>query len=72
MVLNKPQAEAIYSAMCALNNVIGRIGSMSLPEAGIVVNEFANGRVIINSIYVGDESHANQAAFAAAYGLQQG
>ena len=45
LILNKSQAEAVYSAMCALNNVGGRINA-TLNETERVVER------ISGSIYV--------------------
>ena len=77
-ILNKTQAEAVYSAMCALNNVGARvkatIGDLSIE--GVNVFEMMSGEV--NIAMVGDydvldsETYADQSAFATAYGLQQG
>lgn len=66
MILNKSQAEAVYSAMCALNNVAGRLDC--------TVQEITNVREsVIGTVYVKSgkllESHTDQNAFAAAYGL---
>lgn len=67
MILNQAQAEAVYSAMCALNNVNAEIdtfvGDIRVLERGGVVRVFERGFIV--------ERHSNQAAFAAAYGLQQ-
>lgn len=68
-LLNQSQAEAVYSAMCALNNV-----------GGLVDARMENRRVIERSIGIwvyelleGEwepgERYASQAEFAAAYGL---
>ena len=69
-ILNKAQAEAIYSAICALNNVGDVSSEFNLP-GGIWVQAPANGSVqIVPSAYGTQmERHVNQAAFAAAYGL---
>lgn len=65
-ILTQAQAEAVYSAMCALNNVGGcidcRIGY-------IRVNESAIAGILIMARGKRTERHDNQAAFAAAYGL---
>lgn len=80
MILNQAQAEAVYSAMCALNNVSANRG-VELRFVGgndgdynrYGVKEEADGEV---TVYVGPgilgrerEDYANQAAFASAYGL---
>ncbi len=79
MILNKAQAEAAYSAMCALNNVSGVI-DVRIP-IGVTVGRYV--RVyqlfVSNTVRVslywggsvgGHESHADQKAFAIAYGLE--
>lgn len=79
MILNKAQAEAVYSAMCALNNVGGllhtRIKSTT-PGVLFHVNELPSGHMQIwvadaigNPTGAGHEDHKNQAAFATAYCL---
>lgn len=80
MILNQSQAEAVYSAMCALNNVNGRLHArMSGRYEGSIVHcvEQSGGRGQLQ-IYWGDpsgnphglaEHYPNQAAFATAYGL---
>lgn len=74
--LPNPVAEAIYSAMCALNNVGGRIARVSLDLGTQVVTmeECPDGELLIawrdGQASAQTERHANQAAFAAAYGLQ--
>ena len=64
-ILNQSQAEAIYSAMCTLNNVSGYLNAVM---HGIRVTEHANGVIQIIS-KDRSEDYRNQAAFAAAYGL---
>ena len=78
-ILSQSQAEAVYSAMCALNNVGGRIEHMQFPtDAGesVSVVERLDGKVDVwlsrNGQAHESESHANQAAFADAYGIYQG
>lgn len=78
MILSQAQAEAVYSAMRALNNVGGRI-HVSLPDQDrrIIVREFDFGEISVWGANGEDEfdmhstieGHANQSAFAAAYGL---
>ena len=66
------QAEAVYSAMCTLNNVGGRVfatmGDQRVTEANgcITVFEYLEGQWELGERYV------SQSAFATAYGLQQG
>lgn len=72
MILNQSQAEAVYSAMRALNNVSGRVfatmGDQRVTEANgcVTVFEYLDGQ------WEPGERYDSQAAFAAAYGLQQG
>lgn len=69
MILSKPQAEAVYSAMCALNNVSGRVFATMSDQR---VTE-ANGCVTVFEYLEGQwepgERYASQSAFATAYGL---
>lgn len=83
-ILTTGQAEAIYAAMCELNNVGAplsvRIPTTSRPalESGnlIEVYEFEEGPIQVAKIENGKtavmESHADQSAFAAAYGIETG
>jgi len=75
MILTQAQAEAVYSAMCALNNVGADKGSTSF-ESGRMDGIYVNWHQHVVAIQVGVvgpcEYHSNQAAFATAYGLQQG
>lgn len=70
MILNKSQAEAVYSTMCALNNVGGRLAQTQIGL--IVVHSNCNGSVSLLD-YTTDnyryEDYANRDAFASAYGL---
>lgn len=77
MILNQSQAEAVYSAMCALNNVSGVVRVTFTPDTkgGKVIKvkeceDFGYVTVIVGFETV--ERYDNQAAFATAYGLQQG
>lgn len=70
MILNKSQAEAVYGAMCALNNVGGICGDLTLSE-GLRV-QWLQCVVVRDGLSGPREEYPNQAAFAAAYGLQQG
>lgn len=70
MILNKSQAEAVYGAMCALNNVD------AFRENEFHARELADGRIVVHKLpptfsaaFAGPEIHANQSEFAAAYGL---
>lgn len=69
MILNQSQAAAVYSAMCALNNVGARI-DVHLPSGRVV--EGPNGVILVTAYAKPSEDYNNQSAFAAAYGLQQG
>lgn len=76
MILNQSQAAAVYSAMCALNNVghAARITPVFDGQAIQIDQPDPYGPVIL-TWWAGDmhsEHHANQAAFTTAYGLQQG
>lgn len=72
LILNQAQAEAVYSAMCALNNVGGRVfatmGDQRVTEANgaVTVSEYQEGQ------WEPCERYDSQSAFATAYGLQQG
>ena len=66
MILSKPQAEAVCSAMCALNNVSGRVDAQ-MPSGRVV--ECANGVILVTAYGKPSEDYDNQAAFATAYGL---
>lgn len=76
MILNQSQADAVYSAMCALNNVGGRVDTRFVNGMASVieVRDRADRGVIVLFQTGGAtrdiEKHINQAAFAAAYGLQ--
>jgi hypothetical protein len=70
MILTKAQAEAVYSAMCALNNVGGVIGDLTL-RAGLRV-QWLSSVTVREGLCGSFEEYGNQAEFATAYGLQQG
>jgi hypothetical protein len=75
-ILNTAQAEAVYSAMCALNNVSAKVRTemSGLPDYSIVtVHERGNGQVWVEGDRgVREEIYADQSAFATAYSLAQG
>lgn len=76
-ILNQSQAEAVYSAMCHLNNVGGQISAqIKTRDATVTVADYGtHAGVKISSLCrngLEHEWHDNQAAFATAYGLQQG
>ncbi|WP_063588253.1 hypothetical protein [Achromobacter ruhlandii] len=77
LILTAAQAKAVYSAMCALNNVGNTTGTVTIPNgehrdqtgSPSVTWHFAG--VIVSTKYVGPSEHYDsQAAFAAAYGLR--
>lgn len=79
MLLTKAQAEAVYNAMCSLNNV-GAALDCRIPlghGSATRVYEAMNGSVHV-AVYLGRrewksvEKHETLTTFAAAYGLQQG
>ncbi len=89
LILNQSQAEAAYSAMCALNNVSGALWCrmpIGKGEEWADVRQDDMGAIHImcgplrrfdrrESVVTGScptEYHDSQAAFATAYGLQQG
>lgn len=70
-VLNQAQAEAVYGAMVALNNVGGLIDVRIYDVRNgqlIDVREAASGNVKVICLN-GREDYENQNAFAAAYGM---
>lgn len=77
LILNESQAEAVYSAMCALNNVGGTLRTFfgsydngqqveeSIHRTGIIqVFEMGHG------VAIRQEKYSSQSAFGIAYGLQ--
>lgn len=73
LILNQSQAEAVYSAMCALNNVKG-YGMVGMPvprDSDVQVRWESSGAVEVSKgRHLGKrEQYANQSAFATAYGL---
>lgn len=76
-ILTQAQAEAVYSAMCALNNVGAKIKASVPPSADdgkwLFIEECADsGQITLTQGLRRVACHANQTAFATAYGLQQG
>lgn len=80
LILNKSQAEAVYSAMCALNNVslnngisVSFVGASCDSMVRYTVTENAAGEVEITEgpmpLCRTVEQYSDQNAFAAAYGL---
>lgn len=72
LILTTAQAQAVYSAMCALNQVGGGQVEAYVDAAFALVREHLSGCVRVVSIRENDkrEEYADQAAFAAAYGLR--
>ena len=69
-ILTQAQAEAVYSAMCALKNAGGICGDLTLAE-GLRVQWLTE--VTIRDGLSGPlEEYPDQSAFATAYGLQHG
>lgn len=74
-ILAPAQAEAVYSAMCALNNVGVRVECAFTPNKNahpIKIMDTPKGVEVRRYIYANawkGEAYKNQAAFAAAYGL---
>jgi hypothetical protein len=69
MILSQAQAEAVYSAIVALNNVGGSIRSIDLnDEISVKLNR--PGSMHIWDIFNGSEFWSSQDAFRTAYGLQ--
>lgn len=76
LILTTAQAQAVYSAMCALEQINARNTNITLP-----VDEVEDIQIIANDIGIlverrggvpTGECYADQAAFAAAYGLPCG
>lgn len=74
MILNQAQAETVYGAMCAMNNVGATNGHMSIagPSAqeDVRVNWDDSVVVYLGAMLGKRENYETQAAFASAYGLQ--
>lgn len=77
MILKETQADAIYRAMVAMNNVYGIIETrVPVSTTAIaVVKEQINDGIIVVTLQSGGairamESYENQNAFAKAYGLE--
>lgn len=69
MILTQAQAEAVYSAMCELNNVGGKVNNLHVGRA-VVSADVGSAIHVYNP--EANERYADQNTFAAAYGLQQG
>lgn len=74
-ILSRAQAEAVYSAMCALNKIGAGITSMDVRDESfnlLRVTEHGNGIVeVFVSLRKGDQTefHASAELFAITYGL---
>lgn len=68
----KSQAEAVYSAMCVMNNIGGQLSHVRAGNASVV--EHAAGHFVVSDVrgLLESEVYDDQAAFAAAYGLDHG
>lgn len=72
-ILSQAQAEAVYSAMCALKKVDASLSSINLKDENgfpVVIHAMSSGMWMILSPHNVSEWHDNESAFAAAYGLQ--
>lgn len=72
MIMNQAQAKAVADAMCALNNVGGKIDCWI--DGVINVMESRTGEVFVHYQGVGttlDEPYADQNAFMSAYGVAE-
>lgn len=69
LILNQAQAEAVYSAMCALNNVGGIEGDLTLNE-GLRV-QWLECVTVRDGLFGPREEYADQSDFATAYGLNR-
>jgi hypothetical protein len=70
MILNKSQAEAVYSAMCVLNNVNGKIDVYI--DGCIQVIECSRNRILVTKAREAhEERYENQNAFREAYGIPE-
>lgn len=69
-ILNKSQAEAVYSAMCALNKVGGRLVATFEQDGAVHVAETRHSIEIWLAGGGSVESYADQSGFVAAYGLR--
>lgn len=74
MILNQAQAEAVYSAMCAFNNIGVSDGHVAIAGAraqeDVRVNWDHSVAVGVGAMGGKREDYETQAAFAAAYSLQ--
>ena len=77
MMLKSDQAQAVYSAVCALSEAGGRLyaaafDAFAKDEALVDVRAYDDDRIELRLTRGGDaETHADIEAFARAYGLPQ-
>lgn len=70
MILNKSQADAVYSAICALNNIGNVSGEFNLPNDVWIQSQACGAIRIVPQVHGAKiESFASQFEFATAYGL---
>ncbi len=76
MILSQTQAETVYAAMCALNNVGGKL-TTALPSGAAYLaivsdpdSEMLGVIEFVEGEQKGYEEYENQASFVAAYGLE--
>lgn len=74
-ILTKAQAEAVYSAMCAINNLgesFGEAGFRGSREQELIRVQWLESVTIRAGLTGPREEYDDQSAFATAYGLHQG
>lgn len=75
MILTQAQAEAVYTAMCALNNYVTKIKIMFGDVSTVGINIFEDFDGHVHVVYIQRyeitkmKLYIDQAAFAAAYNL---
>lgn len=76
MILNKPQAEAVYRAMCELNNAKIMLKTDTINENGDLIQIVESRTGIVTNIRRNDgsngryqENFPNQNSFAFTYGI---
>jgi hypothetical protein len=72
LILTPAQAEAVYSAMCALNNVNGRCVDLAIGDNAAVLVHATGTVTVIRYVTEPAERYASQHEFASAYGLNAG
>lgn len=72
LTLSPTQALAVYDAMCALNNVGGRLKTVLADTKRVI--EYPGGSILVSDLLRGGwepcERYASQAEFAAAYNVK--